>query len=657
MKLKNYILLTISTLTLAGCTSEDITNTPDEERIPLRLEATLSGDRPVTRAYDNVFEKGDKLLSYVQHVYKSGSDYSAVTGVQASLVTFTKGSVAMEGGTEISDLTPGTALYWDDFSNSSSADTDLRTSDHGLRSYYGYCFNGTDVKDKDFDKPNGKVTWMTTDDQSAAEDFKKNDLLWSETQTPVSYDHATASSDIHGTLKVPFTHAMSKFTIVLVAGEGFASTDLSSATVTLSGMNSKGTFTAPTSKVTVDVPTDDTTTVKMYGNTASTTTDNKPCRAYEAVVVPITALTKNNLLATIEGMSGNTYKVYITDDILTKWSENAALNEGKTQSGFNYKLTVTLNKQAVSVVASLADWTSVNAEGTGEIQFTANVTSSSNTTTTSSNLSNGTFKLWKISDLTETALAAAKTTTVTYDGSAYTYNPTLYWQNATDNSYFRAMATMTTTESSTSIAAPTTTDVNQNIDLLWGTTADHTGKEADNATTHHYDEGAAINPRTGEVPLVFKHAMSKVVFDLKTTDETTDPQYVDLSYATIELTNLATSGTISIANGSITLGSIATSAITGVKSKESKIMVPQEIGSTAVLKINLNDNTTAPTKSTSYSLSLADCENTDGKITEWESGKQYTYTITLKKEAVKFRVLVQDWTETKGSGNATLDWD
>ena len=643
MKLKNYILLTISTLTLAGCTSEDITNTPNDERIPLRIEATLSGDRPVTRAIGKDFENDDVIKCYIQHVYSDTKLEDATTykiASQANLVSYKYGEA--------------TKFYWDDFSNAGEANGNLLDDNHGLRSVYGYCYNGGTPKSEPKDEA-GELTWKIPTTQSDATTIKKNDLLWSPSQKPVKYSHGTSKEGEHGTLTIPFTHAMSKFTIVIKAGEGFSAGALENTVVKLKNINTEGSFVASTGNINSATGVTDVT---MYSD--ATNAKTATIRTYEAITIPLTELKTGEVLAEINDVDGNNYQIKVTDNILgtttTKWGEGLTA-DNKTQSGYNYSLEVNLAKQAVDVDASLANWIPVDADGTGEIQFTANVTSSSNTTTTSSSLSNGTFKLWKISDLTETALAAAKTTTVTYDGSAYTYNPTLYWQNATDNSYFRAMATMTTTESSTSIAAPTTTDVNQNIDLLWGTTADHTGKEADNATTHHYDEGAAINPRTGEVPLVFKHAMSKVVFDLKTTDETTDPQYVDLSYATIELTNLATSGTISIANGSITLGSIATSAITGVKSNESKIMVPQEIGSTAVLKINLNDNTTAPTKSTSYSLSLADCENTDGKITEWESGKQYTYTITLKKEAVKFRVLVQDWTETKGSGNATLDWD
>ena len=119
MKLKNYILLSISTLTLAGCTSEDITNAPDDERIPLRLEATLSGDRPVTRATNDAFESTDQILSYVEHVDGSSSR------VMSKLVSFTT-------------ATQSTSMYWDDFSDSSSEDKYLRTTGHGLRSYYGY---------------------------------------------------------------------------------------------------------------------------------------------------------------------------------------------------------------------------------------------------------------------------------------------------------------------------------------------------------------------------------------------------------------------------------------------------------------------------------------------------------------------------------------
>ena len=633
MKLRNYILLSISTLTLAGCTSEDINNTPDEERIPLRLEATLSGDRPVTRAEGSKFADDDELWSYVEHV----SGTNPYTSVQGKLVNFTY-------------ATESTAMYWDDFSKSTKSGTeDLRTSGHGLRSKYGYCYNGTKVAENALNQQDGIITWNTTADQSKAVDLKKNDLLWSNTQAPISYNHA---KDIHGTLKVPFTHAMSKFTVVLVAGDGFKAEDLDKATVTLSGMNETGTFSAPDATVS---NTSGSISVKMYGNDKTILEGDKPYRSYEAVVVPLTQLTSGYLLATIENMSGNKYEVNLSDAIIKSWDSNSTTSL-TTKSGINYKLTVTLNKQAVGVVASLAAWSDVSATGTGEIMFTADVKGINKD---NDGLTDGdSFTLWKTAGLTETDIANADKTTVSYNGSEFTYGSKLYWNSASDVSYFRALAKKTT-----KIEAVTVATADQGTDLLWGTTAAHKGYSTDYDATNPdnnivdtYDEGAAIKPRTGAVPLIFKHAMSKVQVNLITNDGT--DAAVDLCKATIAMSNLYTNGTIAIADGVITVPEGSTKSTVTMSSET--IMVPQTIDAQAKLVINLNDNTD-PEKSTTYSLLLNTCtckvNEVDTPISIWESGKSYIYTITINKEVVKFRVLVQDWTPTTGSGNATLDWD
>ena len=632
--IKKYFILPIFTLVLAGCTSEDISNTPDEERLPLRLEATLSSGSPVTRAYDNTFEENDTLRSYVQHVYKDGNTYTEASGIQASLVAFTKGTATMDDTDEesvkqTSDLTPGKALYWDDFSNSSSKGTDLRTADHGLRSYYGYCYNGTKIGESDLDIPTGVLKWTTTADQSADGAMKKNDLLWSATQAPVTYEHEKTKRE---GLKIPFTHAMSKFTIVLVAGEGFVAGDLDAAKVTLCGMNLTGEFTAPTATVTAS----GTTTVKMFANAASTTTDSKPCRAYEAVTVPTTELTKDTLLATVEDMGGNTYKVYVTEGLLNSWA--TGLSESKTKSGYNYKLTVTLNKQAVGVVATLANWNDVSATGTGEIQFSADVKTIDKSNV--SGLKDGdSFSLWRSTDKSD---MGSIVTIVSYKNGEFVNTPAIYWPNINDSYYFRALAEKTNDHL---LKAVTTTDVAQGTDLLWGTTAAHKGTLADN-TEVNYDEGVAINPRTGDVPIVFRHAMSNVTITLKTA-ASTDSAYVNLDGVKVTLTKIYSKGKIDIESGAITtIDSQAEVTMTG-----STIMVPQGLDD-VVLEITLSDN------ATKYKMPLNTCvDKSNNKISKWESGKDYTYEIKLTKEAVKFLVQVEDWTPLTGSGNATLDWD
>lgn len=623
MTIKKYILFSISTMLLAGCTSEDINNAPAEERLPLRLEATLSTNRAATRAAGKQFEENDILLSYVRHVYansdiKTESDYSKYNKVQGSLVKFTT-------------ATTGTALYWDDFSKSDSEVNDLRTENHGLQSYYGYCYNGG-TPSTPLTEDTGVLGWATDGDQSTDGDMMKNDLLWSSSQKAIEYNHAKGA---HGTLTIPYTHAMSKFTIVLVAGDGFVANDLTSASVTLHGMNSEGVFTAPTSAI--DVTGSTPIDVKMYANTVSTS-DNS--RAYEAVAVPLTALTENNLLATISNVAGNDYKVYVSGDMLTNWKDG--IKEGKTQSGINYKLTVTLKKQAVNVVSSLADWTDVSATGIGEIQFTADVTDCG---ISNSLKANDKFTLWRAvkgtDELTENDFT--EYSTATFDGTNFTYSPILYWPNKDDCYYFRALATM----SGTAISDVTEKTVNMDSDILWATTPAH----------KTYKVGDAIAPRTGEVPLAFQHAMSKVVITLSTKTDNTDPAYVDLSKATFELTNLSTSGIIALSDGKITPNATSAIAFSDGASSIARIMVPQTIGDKAKLIVNLHDGAT-DAESTTYSLQLNTCvDSSKAIITKWLSGKQYNYTISISKEEMKFIVQIADWTPSTGSGNATLDWD
>ena len=617
MIIRRYFILSLSALMLAGCAGDEVVNNSSstDERLPLRLEATLSGNRPVTRAVGSEFETGDVLYSYVQHVYKKDDDnYTQVTGIDASLVAFTNPTVdEVDGNTY--NLTPGTALYWDDFSKSSDdGANDLRIDNHGLRSYYGYCFNGIDIKNVALNESTGVLTWSASTNQSTA-GIKNSDLLWSTTQTPVEYKHAQNN---HGTLTVPYTHAMSKFTIVVEAGDGFASTDLDNATVTLHDMNITGTFTAPTGKVT-DTSTD---IVTMFGNGKD---GNQ--RIFEAVVVPTTSLAENKHLATIT-MAGNTYKVNISSSMLSSWA--TGIENGASKSGVNYLLNVTLKKQAISVSATLADWTTVTATGNGEIQFNPDVTKVGGND--NSLIDGDSFALWMAEDGASFGSNATTKAVFSKSEDKFTNEDAIYWPDGTTKFKFRALAEQT---SAHTLQAVTTTSIvkddNSKLpDLLWGTSGE-----------------GAITPRTGDVPLTFKHAMSNVSVTLETT---TGDASVTLAGASVTLANLNTEGTINIADAEITSKTPSDNAFTGVVDSEkhqvSTLMIPQEYSADARLVITLVDKTT-------YSLLLSSIT----AIPKWEGGNKYIYTIHLEKEEMKFSATIQPWVEKTGSGKADLDWD
>jgi hypothetical protein len=138
--------------------------------------------------------------------------------------------------------------------------------------------------------------------------------------------------------------------------------------------------------------------------------------------------------------------------------------------------------------------------------------------------------------------------------------------------------------------------------------------------------------------------MSNVKVELKTSD---DASAVVLTDATVTMTNLKNKGEVSLATGVVT----ADTTKATIPVEDETIMVPQHITDASRLVITLKDGTT-------YSVQLNLCEDdTQQVITNWLGGNKYTYTITLKKEEIKFRALVRDWTENTGSGNATLDWD
>lgn len=700
------------------------------EKTPLGVSALLDkSNNAMTRAVNKEFEENDELIAYLRHVTWDGST-GARTNVDADhapqLVTFTKGDVAMEtyDGSDITpigtgvalgltssntqqtaDLTTSPKLYWDDFSNSVDAAHDLRTSGHYLESYYGYCYNGG-TPTTALVPADGTLGWTVATNQSTG--FKTSDLLWSYEQRPVAYNHETTRAG----LVIPYTHAMSKVTIEVVCGDGFesdATKNFGSATVTLDQMNTVTSLTAPTATAAVGTTPAD---IQMQKGTPVA----KQC-SFSALIAP-TLFKAGNNLATIMGVDGNNYTIPLTDAVLTTatapaqaWSTQlaaakvddvdattvtsyaasgyTAANGGITKPGVNYLITVTINKQEITVNATIKDWDEVSATGVGVIQFSNDITDKTGAIATKLQ-ANG-FDLYKAAEAVTPDYGVAATTYSYIDTNAdevadtWTRTNEIYWPNGTDRFFFRAL----------SPKASTTTMTNGS-DVLWGTTSAHKGPEAEAPYSLTYNEGDAIAPRTGDVPLTFYHPMAKITINLEDENKNAtvdgwavdDPKYLDydnplnpriyLSNATIQLTNLATGGTITLHDGGITPAGISDGQKTFTEDTEANPkrmgfyaakengtttaysddltvkdypVIPQTIGDNAMLVITLADGTT-------YRLQLNQCvDNSDAKIGTWVRGKHYTYTITLSKEKITFRALIENWDPVEGGGKATLEWD
>lgn len=624
-------------------------------KTPIAVQTNLSA-APRTRAFDKTFESGDQLLAYIEAGVTTSGTFSSEDNPFKGLKTFVLtananntdgdnhadlyGYTVLPDGVHITETEDVglQKLYWDDYSSTSN---DLRASGAGIRLKYGYCYNGG-TPSTDLVETTGVLGWTVKDNQSAANgvDMKKSDLLYATTQAPVSYVHGDAQTSKHGVLVLPYAHAMSKITINVTTGEGYDASkeNFASSVLTLKKMQTKVSVDAPNDTIKASSDNDAINDVITYISNKENTT-----ATYQAIVAPCTNLSIGNVLASITKIDGNDYDIPITSDIIEHWktgshlwSDAEVINNGlaqakpltrananidagtgyKTKPGVHYILDVTVNKQKITIRATIADWDEVKATGEGKIQFAGDVTEKG---TIADELKAKGFDVYKSSN---NASFPEVSTTVKNVSNVWTYSPAIYWQNKDDNAYFRAL----------SPAGTTAGNISQGVDVLWGTSGD-----------------AAIKPRTGDVKLDFVHAMSKITMQLETS---TGASQVKTEGASISISNLSTSGSINLVDGAITPTTAIEAGITSAAAPiKDYAVIPQELSDASIITITLADGTT-------YKLNLTDCKDADGNaVTEWLPGKHYTYTIHLEKEKITFRALVKDWEGATGSGNATLEWD
>ena len=635
-----YIGMVAVALGFVACANDNgETPSNDGGKTPIDIAvAFVDGEifsKSSTRAVDKTFEANDKLVAHLQHVNGTGADATLVGNYEKTITLTMNSDVTMSETSnnnilQTSSFAINEDLYWDDFSDDTN---DIRTQGHGLRSAWGYCYNGnssahTDGNHKD------ELEWSVSISQNTDNNFKTSDLLWSQKQTPVPYNH---EKNNHGTIIIPYTHAMSKATIVLTAGEGFGDDAFKNTTITLKGVNIKGKFTASTATVEGTKTEGQYETGNIHMLKKSIDATNKSV-TFECIFVPNTSLKEGKLWAEINDVAGNNYEIKLTSAMLAKEKWGA----GPTKSGVNYKLAATIKKQKIDVVAQIADWINKETSADGKIQFTTDLTN----ITPIGDLNAGSYLVFMSDTDNDNNYGNAATTRSCYSETGWQDNPTLYWQGEGEARFFRGLAKMNG-ESLTSEGV--LRNAEQGTDLLWATTPQHTGKD-NSGNDKTYQAGDKIDPRTSFVPLKFEHAMSKVKFVLKTTDENTK---VNLEGATLSIPGITTNGTIDVANGNITLGS-TTADLAPVDNKE-YIVIPQNLDGKK-LTITLND-ANADEKKTTYSILLTDCKVDGNTISSWERGNSYVYTITLAKEAIQFHALIKDWNKKTGSGDASLDWD
>ena len=684
------------------------------------------------------------------------SDYSALTGDYASLnyggaqsakYTTTRGTVGSDDKIVFdNDATNTRTRYWDDAHARSSKLSIWALACDGL-DYLGGI--GTNLKETNnifynsADQYNGQansnvaanVSWRTnlinakliqwnvphgTNYAQDATTVKNRDLLFSnnlakytDSDNRLKYDVAQSPKAFTGG-KLVFYHALSKITVNLNIGEGFTGTNdfrfPSSQNVKLSYFNIWGQFSAEDGEF-LSVNSAHESIGAMWNRTVNgpnTTNNEEPAYWLEANVLPYSSTdTKTSIKGsqfTSDGthvmmeftIDNSTYKITSKQlfDAIKRKAENNISGDATSiemEAGKNYVFTFTVSKTKIEhITASVVNWEEVVAN---EYTPIIDVNQTYGVAGAETAL-NKTYTLLRSTTKTGNYTTESGAT-MTYDNSAYSMSPQLYWPDHKTHYFFRGVYPAVGSTNGPSLVNDTenkTTTISVTncayaagkspSDLMIGIPRNSDGTDETckvDGTGHKASSAQGICATSGNINLNFRYAMSQVEVRLSTV---TGDAAVNLANAKVEVVGGYNQGKIKLEDGSATTSNsdkgdfeLAVLPITDNNKRKDKdgnetilstnvrhsSVIPQDLtynSSKPLDASNLRFKITITNEDNSTDIYYADIkpiEVTVGSnksvISAWEAGKHYIYFLELKKTEIKVSATITDWVTATGSTN------
>ncbi len=746
MKIKTNIITLLAAAVLTACQSDDVLTpyyTVEEAVNAITLSAGISedGSGVQTRAgsEDHHTTPGHKTLSANTKLQlRMDGIWLGKTNVTLTHGTITDGAVTQTTTATVGDaITVGTEdaathnkvtftsaeqLYWDDYGSADPANmnpNDGNGRDKGL-TIYGAAVDGvgTAPEISSWKEQQWNVGEQNTGKINQSQGWAAKDLLTSnniqvvDNDKPYATDGTYKFQDFIDDLKnstsnsknlLEFTHAMTKITVNLTAGEGFPGYEngatnakfQNAPTVTLLKFNYKGTVDIEEKKST---PTSNTTADIIMHLAEGGANNNKA--KLDALVFP-----GNTFTATIASddpdytptsetdilelnADGNIYKVTaaqlvkaIAGTTTTGTSVNGTLEQGK-----NYIFNIIVNKTKIDITATIKAWEDVNTE---EAKPKINVTSTYGYAASDEQNQPHAFKqTYDFFRSISKGSSYNKDAYVTWDATnGYVMHDQLYWPNHQTHYFFRGVYPRIGKEASgtSSLTSEAVTTVNSN-DVIAVANAQYT------ADTYPSDLAIAIPRNTdgtldetcknaghtategicateGVINMNFEYAMSKVEIRLKSS--ATNAGHIDLTKdnTKIEIINGYSQARIKLSDGlHDTYGDSDKSnnySLNSLSSPESGFLVttldaivPQIIGNDVLFRITYtNDNGTTGDSSDDTSdvyecqVNTISIKNSDpaNPVTEWKNGKHYIYELDLNKTTITVTATLKDWITVEAS--------
>ncbi len=714
MKLTHYIYISVAFAMLTACSDDAVTeptsSVQGEGPSPIVLSAGISGgySHVETRAVANpdanhanhvLINNGAKMLLDVRGTWKHGE----ITNLVKKQTIATIGAETATNSKHNS-LTLSTVLYWDDY-GMADPDNAIVGRTEGL-TIYGAGVNNNAVNELTINETPGTswtdYTWKLPTAQSIAEtEWEKYDLLTSNNvvySSTAENDNAYKFAERNSGKLLEFTHAMSKITVNLKAGNGFANNEFTATpVVTVCETYLNGTVNIEAGTTIAKNGSDDTKgVITLKEKTTPTASYNV---TYNGLIMP------GNKFADAD----NLIKINADDNIYYVKAKN--LNDANTatdkvfERGKNYILNVTLNKTSINVSASVIAWTEVTASEAPIINISTSYLGSGTATPdgfTSFSLYRSASDPYASTPAENNLLEYSKGFTENANdyyapeskptgtlGSTWTMTPVLYWPNHKTHYHFRGVwpNTVTTADASYDWAAPRVKKNSENLaqviavknvkyasgsfpsDLLIGMPVIASGTQCETSDHKKVDQSKyGICATTGSITLDFKYMMSQVEVRLKTS---TGTDQVNLSGAVVEVVDGYTTGDIQLGNGvsvvSGSRGNYTLDAIDGVVARDGvdavnirhSAIVPQaltwtEASTTKYLRFKVTITNSDSTTDIYYANiePILKTGSTTDKVApngKWEAGVHYIYTLDVRKTAISVTATVTDWETVNAS--------
>lgn len=287
---KRLFISAYTLLALTACSSENGGDSPipapnPSEKLPISISTSLT-----SRATDDVFENGDNIGLFVVNRNANGSAVPLkTTGNYIDNCKYTY------QGT----WTTAVPTYWKD--NTTHADFYL---------YYPYTSTIADIE---------AMPWNVKTDQSNLSDYKASDLLMGKTLNVAPSEAA---------VKIDAKHIMSQMVITLAPGNGFTSSSLAAANISVKVNQLK-------TAATVNLATTEVTTTDKETDIIPLKEDTH----YKALIIPQTVNDGSLITVNVDGKNFKLQKSSNFQAFAPGKRYNFTINLSKTSNGVNVNIT------------------------------------------------------------------------------------------------------------------------------------------------------------------------------------------------------------------------------------------------------------------------------------------------------------------------------